>query len=97
MIVADQAGANALATRAKGGASPAEAARAAGLEASVQKGVDKATYATQSAPAVADAVFGAAQGAVVGPIRGPLGFVVARVDAVTRFRARRWRRPAPKS
>ena len=83
VIVADQAGANALATRAKGGASLAEAARAAGLEASVQKGVDKATYATQSAPAVADAVFGAAQGAVVGPIRGPLGFVVARVDAVT--------------
>ncbi|WP_314373968.1 SurA N-terminal domain-containing protein [Sphingomonas paucimobilis] len=83
VIVADQAGANALATRAKGGTNLAEAARAAGLEASVQKGVDKATYATQSAPAVADAVFGAAQGAVVGPIRGPLGFVVARVDAVT--------------
>lgn len=83
VIVADQAGANALATRAKGGTSLAEAARAAGLEASVQKGVDKATYATQSAPAVADAVFGATQGAVVGPIRGPLGFVVARVDAVT--------------
>ena len=83
VIVADQAGANALAARAKGGASLADAARAAGLEASVQKGVDKATYATQSTPAVADAVFGAAQGAVVGPVRGPLGFVVARVDAVT--------------
>lgn len=83
VIVADQAGANALAARAKGGASLADAARAAGLEASVQKGVDKATYATQSTPAVADAVFGVAQGAVVGPVRGPLGFVVARVDAVT--------------
>ena len=83
VIVADQAGANALAARAKGGASLADAARAAGLEASVQKGVDKATYATQSTPAVADAVFGAAQGAVVGPVRGPLGFIVARVDAVT--------------
>ncbi|MGE7204759.1 SurA N-terminal domain-containing protein [Sphingomonas sp. NPDC019816] len=83
VIVADQAGANALAARAKGGTSLADAARAAGLEASVQKGVDKATYATQSSPAVADAVFGAAQGAVIGPVRGPLGFVVARVDAVT--------------
>ncbi|WP_312489649.1 SurA N-terminal domain-containing protein, partial [Sphingomonas sp.] len=83
VIVADQAGANALAARAKGGTSLADAARAAGLEASIQKGVDKATYATQSSPAVADAVFGAAQGAVIGPVRGPLGFVVARVDAVT--------------
>ena len=83
VIVADQAGANALAAKAKGGTSLADAARAAGLEASVQKGVDKAAYATQSSAAVADAVFGAAQGAVVGPVRGTLGFVVAKVDAIT--------------
>ncbi|MET4897612.1 SurA N-terminal domain-containing protein [Sphingomonadaceae bacterium jetA1] len=83
VIIADQAGATALAARAKGGASLNEAARAAGLEASAQKGVDKATYAAQSSAAVADAVFGAAQGAVVGPVRGTLGFVVAKVDAIT--------------
>ncbi|QXT36505.1 SurA N-terminal domain-containing protein [Sphingomonas sanguinis] len=83
VIVADQAGANALAAKAKGGTSLADAARAAGLEASVQKGVVKAAYAAQSSAAVADAVFGAAQGAVVGPVRGTLGFVVAKVDAIT--------------
>ncbi|WP_343528163.1 SurA N-terminal domain-containing protein [Sphingomonas sp.] len=82
VIVIDQAGANALAAKTKGGASLAEAARAAGLEASVQKGVDKAAYAAQSSAAVADAVFGASQGSIVGPVRGSLGFVVARVDAI---------------
>lgn len=83
VIIADQAGANALAAKAKGGTSLADAARAAGLEASVLKGLDKAAYAAQGSAAVADAVFGAAQGAVVGPVRGPLGFVVAKVDAIT--------------
>ncbi|WP_230481790.1 peptidylprolyl isomerase [Sphingomonas sp. Leaf21] len=83
VIVADQAGANALAAKAKGGASLADAARAAGLEASTQKAVDKTAYAALASAPVADAVFGAAQGAVVGPVRGALGFVVAKVDAIT--------------
>ncbi|MEJ8629285.1 peptidylprolyl isomerase [Sphingomonas sp. I4] len=83
VVVLDQAGANALAAKAKAGTSLADAARAAGLEASVQKGVVKAAYAAQSSAAVADAVFGAGQGAIVGPVRGTLGFVVAKVDAIT--------------
>lgn len=83
VVVLDQAGANALAAKAKAGTSLADAARAAGLEASTQKAVDKAAYAAQSSTAVADAVFGAAQGAIVGPVRGTLGFVVAKVDAIT--------------
>ncbi|MDR6147059.1 peptidyl-prolyl cis-trans isomerase D [Sphingomonas sp. SORGH_AS870] len=83
VIVADQAGANALAAKAKGGTSLADAARAAGLEASVQKGLDKAAYAALASAPVADAVFAAAKGTVVGPVRGTLGFVVARVDGVT--------------
>lgn len=88
VIVADQAGANALAAKVKGGTALAAAAQAAGLEPSTQEGVDKAAYAATTSAAVADAVFAAPQGAVVGPLRGTLGFVVARVDAVTQVPAR---------
>lgn len=88
VVVADQAGANALAARVRGGASIAAAAQAAGLEASTAAGVDKAAYAAQTSPAVADAVFTAARGAVVGPVRGPLGYTVARVEAVEQVAGR---------
>lgn len=83
VVVLDQAGANALAAKVRSGTALADAARAAGLEASTQKSVDKAAYAAQASAAVADAVFAAGQGAVVGPVRGTLGFVVAKVDAIT--------------
>lgn len=82
VVVVDQAGAAALAAKIRAGASVADAARAAGLEASVQTKVDKTAYAAATSPAVADAVFGAARGAVVGPVRGAIGFTIARVDAV---------------
>ena len=45
VVVADQAGATAIAAKVKGGTSLADAARAAGLEASTQTGVEKAAYA----------------------------------------------------
>lgn len=82
VVVADQAGANALAAKVKGGASIADAARAAGLEPAVQTGVTKPAYAAASSAGIADAAFAAPRGGVVGPIRGPLGWVVARVDKV---------------
>lgn len=82
VIVADQAGATALAARVRGGASLADAARAAGLEASTRTNVDKATYARENPAALADQLFAAERGAVVGPVRGPLGFVVARVEGI---------------
>ncbi len=88
VIVGDQAGANAIAAKVRGGASLADAARAAGLEASTFASLDKAALATQSSPAVADAAFSAARGAVIGPIRGPLGFAVARVEAIEQVPAR---------
>jgi len=88
VVVADQAGANALAARVRGGTAIAAAARAAGLEPSTQTGVDKSGYATLTSPAVAGAVFGAASGAVVGPVRGALGFVVAHVDRIEQVAAR---------
>ncbi|MDP1026128.1 SurA N-terminal domain-containing protein [Sphingomonas sp. KR1UV-12] len=88
VIVADQAGAQALAAKVRAGTSLADAARAAGLEASTLTGLDKAALTAQSSAAVADAAFGAAKGAVLGPIRGPLGFAVVRVDAVEQVPAR---------
>jgi peptidyl-prolyl cis-trans isomerase D len=88
VVVLDRAGADALAAKAKGGQSLTEAARAAGLEASTMVGVDKAALSGRTSAALADAVFGAARGAVVGPVRGGLGFVVARVDAVTQVPGR---------
>lgn len=82
VIVGTQAGAGAIAAKVKGGASLADAARAAGLEASTQAGVTKTAYAGIVSPTVADAVFAAAKGGVVGPVKGVLGYVVARVDGV---------------
>ncbi|MCP3733336.1 SurA N-terminal domain-containing protein [Sphingomonas sp. RP10(2022)] len=82
VVVADQAGANALAAKVKSGTPLADAARAAGLEPAVQTSVTKAAYAAASSAAIADAAFAAQRGGVVGPIRGPLGWVVARVDGI---------------
>ena len=82
VVIADQAGATALAAKVKGGTAIADAARAAGLEPAVQTGVTKAAYAAASTPAIADAAFAAQRGGVIGPVRGPLGWIVARVDAI---------------
>ena len=82
VTVLDQKAADALAAKAKGGASLADAARAAGLEARTIADADKATLSSQTSAAVADAAFGAAKGATIGPVRGAIGFVVARIDDV---------------
>ena len=88
VVVADQAGATALATKVKAGTALADAARAAGLEASTQTSVDKTAYAGTTSPQVADTVFAAANAAVVGPIRTPLGWTVARVDSIVQVPAK---------
>ncbi len=82
VVVADQAGATALAAKVKAGTSLADAARAAGLEASTQAGVEKAAYAGTASAQVADAVFAAPSGAVIGPVRTQLGWTVAKVDKI---------------
>ena len=83
VVVADQAGANALAAKVKDGASIADAAKAAGLEASESENVTKENLASATSPELANAAFSATKGALVGPVRTPLGFALARVDAVT--------------
>ncbi len=82
VVIADQAGANALAAKVKGGTSIADAARAAGLEPAVQSRVTKQAYAAASTAGIADAAFAAQQGGVIGPVRGPLGWIVARIEGI---------------
>ncbi|SFN76516.1 peptidylprolyl isomerase [Sphingomonas sp. OK281] len=88
VVVADPAGAAAIASKVKGGTSLADAARAAGLEASTQTKVEKAAYASTASAQVADAAFATANGAVIGPVRTQLGWTVAKVDAVETVAAR---------
>lgn len=88
VIVADRAGADALAARVRSGQPLAAAAQAAGLSASTLPGLAKPAYAAQTSAAVADAVFAAPRGATVGPVHGPLGFVVARVEGVEQVAGR---------
>ncbi len=88
IVVADQAGAAAIAAKVKAGASMTDAARAAGLEASTQTSVDKAAYTNTTSSGIADAVFAAARGTVVGPVQGPLGWVIAHVDSTEQVAAK---------
>jgi peptidyl-prolyl cis-trans isomerase D len=82
VVAADQATANAIAAKVKGGTSVADAARGVGLEAAAGPARDKAAISAALSPSIADAVFAAVKGAAIGPVKGPLGFVVARVTAI---------------
>lgn len=83
-VVPDQPSANAIAARARGGTSIADAAKPAGANAAVtvQKDQTRQAYGSIAGDAVAAAVFSAKQGAVVGPVRSEFGWVVAKVDSV---------------
>lgn len=82
VVAIDQAAAAAIAAKVKAGTPLADAARAAGLEASTQPVTDKAAYASATSPAIAAAVFAAPKGALIGPLKASLGYLVARIDAV---------------
>ena len=79
-VVPDQAAANAIAGRAKGGASLA----AAGGNAAVTSLQDQTrqAYSSVAGDKVAAAAFAASSGAVVGPIQSDFGWVVVKVDSV---------------
>ena len=83
-VVPDQATANAIAQRAKAGASLAAAAAPAGANAAVTSlsGQTRQAYAGVAGDKVAAAVFSAPSGAVVGPLQSDFGWVVVRVDLV---------------
>ena len=83
-VVQDQATANAIAQRAKGGATIAAAAAPAGANAAVTSLKDQSrdAYASVAGQNAATAVFGATSGAIVGPVQTDFGWAVAKVDAV---------------
>lgn len=88
VILPDQAAANALATKVRGGTSLAAAAQAAGLSASTTDDLTQSAYAATTTAAAAKAAFTAQRGDVVGPTQTGLGWTVARVEDVTARPAR---------
>jgi peptidyl-prolyl cis-trans isomerase D len=84
VVVPDQATANAIAQRAKGGATLAAAAAPAGSKAAVTalNSQTQQDYAGVAGDKAASAVFSAASGALVGPVQTPFGWAVVKVDSV---------------
>jgi len=84
VVVPDQATANAIAGRAKGGATLAAAAAPAGSNAAVSTLKDQTlqAYSSVAGDKTAAAVFNAADGALVGPLHSDFGWVVVKVDSV---------------
>lgn len=82
IIVADENAAKGIAAKVKAGTSMADAAKAAGLQASTIPNAEKQAFARASSAAIADAAFAGAQGAVVGPLRSPLGWHIVRVEGI---------------
>jgi peptidyl-prolyl cis-trans isomerase D len=80
-VVADEATANAIATKAKAGAT---IAAAAGANAAVTALKDQSSdaYASVAGKDAAAAVFAAPSGAIVGPVKSTFGWAVAKVDSV---------------
>jgi peptidyl-prolyl cis-trans isomerase D len=83
-VVPDQATANAIVQRAKGGVALAAAAAPAGGNAAVTSlsGQTRQGYAGVAGDKVAGAVFSASTGAVVGPLQSDFGWVVVKVESV---------------
>jgi peptidyl-prolyl cis-trans isomerase D len=81
VVVADQAAANAIATKAKAGM---PLAQAAGANAALTTVADQTreAYSGVAGDKAAAAVFEASEGAVVGPIQSDFGWIVAKVDKV---------------
>ncbi|MFN4097313.1 MAG: SurA N-terminal domain-containing protein, partial [Sphingomonas sp.] len=82
IIVADENAAKGIAAKVKGGTSMADAAKAAGLQASTVQNAEKEAFARASSAAIANAAFGGEQGTVVGPLRSPLGWHIVRVEGI---------------
>lgn len=84
VVVQDQATANAIAQRAKGGATLAAAAAPAGPSAAVTALNDqtRTAYAGVAGDKAAAAVFAAPEGAIVGPLQSQFGWLVVKVGSV---------------
>ena len=81
-IIADQASANAVLARIKGGQSFADALRPLGLEPLTVAPADRAAMTGSVGEAVANATFAGKKGDVAGPIKSSFGFIILRVDQI---------------
>lgn len=81
-VIADQASANAVLARIKGGQSFADALRPLGLEPLTIAPSDRAALGRTAGEGVANAAFLGKKGDVAGPVKSPLGFIVFRIDQV---------------
>ncbi len=88
LVVLDQATANKVAGEVKAGKPLADAAKAAGLEATNFEGIEKPELARQTSAAIADAAFAAAQGALVGPIKSQLGWHIVVIEKIEKIAAK---------
>jgi peptidyl-prolyl cis-trans isomerase D len=84
VVVQDQATANGIAQRARGGASLAAAAAPAGNSAALLTLNDQTrdAYTGVAGQKAAAAVFAAPSGALVGPVQSDFGWIVAKIDSV---------------
>ncbi|WP_432770364.1 MAG: hypothetical protein HEQ22_06385 [Sphingopyxis sp.] len=88
VIAPDQAAANAIAAKVRGGTTLAAAATAAGLSAGTTGDLTRTAYAATTSADAARAAFAAKEGDVLGPIQTGLGWAVARVENITAKPAR---------
>ncbi len=95
VIAPDQAAANAIAAKVRGGTSLAAAAQAAGLTAAPSGDVTQTAYSGLTNAAAAKAAFAAKRGDVLGPTQTDLGWSVAQVDAIKTTAARTLEQATP--
>jgi peptidyl-prolyl cis-trans isomerase D len=95
VIAPDQAAANAIAAKVRGGTSLAAAAQAAGLTAAPSGDITQTAYSGLTNAAAAKAAFAAKRGDVLGPTQTDLGWSVAQVDAIKTTAARTLEQATP--
>lgn len=81
-IIGDQASANAVLARVKGGQSFADALKPLGLEPLTVAPANRGDLAKTAGDPVANAAYLGKKGDLVGPIKSPLGFIVFRIDQI---------------
>ena len=95
VVAPDQATANAIAAKARGGTALAAAAQGAGLAAGTTGDLTQSAYAATTNAATARAAFAAKQGELIGPLQTNLGWTVIQVENVTARPARSLAEAAP--
>ena len=82
VIAPDQATANSIATKARGGAALSAAAQSSGLADSTTGEQTLAAFTAATSDTIAKAAFAAKRGEIVGPLQTGLGWIVVRVEDV---------------